>query len=148
MSTSRMDRYVPLVMEFSARIVLFHSAVADKLGLHTTDLKCLRLLGEETLSAGELAERTGLTGAAVTALIDRLENAGYVTRNRESEDRRKVTVRAIPRSIRKLNELYQNQYKRMSKLIDAYSAAEFESIMDFLKKTTEILEVGAKELRA
>ena len=68
MSNNRMDRYVPVVIEYAARIVLFHTAAAQRLGLHPTDLKCLRLLGHKTMTAGELAQHTGLTGAAGTAL--------------------------------------------------------------------------------
>jgi DNA-binding MarR family transcriptional regulator len=146
MSNNRMDRFVPLAIEYAARVVLFHAAAAARLGLHTTDLKCLRLLGQNTMTAGELAQHTGLTGAAVTALIDRLEAAGYVTRQRESQDRRQVTVRAVPRRIREINRLYQGQYDRMSKLLADYNAQEFAAITDFLEKTTQILVVGAKEL--
>ncbi len=70
MSSSRMDRYVPLVREFAARVVLFHEAVGEIAGLHVTDVRVLRMLGEESLTAGQLAERTGLTPASVTALVD------------------------------------------------------------------------------
>lgn len=146
MSNSRMDRYVPVVIEYAARIVLFHTAAAQRLGLHPTDLKCLRLLGEKTMTAGELAQHTGLTGAAVTAMIDRLEVAGYVSRQRESEDRRKVTVHAVPRAIQKVNDLYQAHQERMAKLLAGYSDREFAAIMSFLENTSDLLEFAASEL--
>ncbi len=42
------------------------------------------------MSAGELAEATGLSSAATTTLLDRLERKGFVQRERDTVDRRKV----------------------------------------------------------
>ena len=126
---------------------MFHSAVARKLGLHATDLKGLRLLGNESMSAGALGEQTGLTGAAVTALIDRLEKAGYVVRERGADDRRRITVHAVPEKLREVDSLYEGQHARMSKLLSKYSADEFSVIADFLEQTTEVLAEEAKKLR-
>jgi DNA-binding MarR family transcriptional regulator len=142
-----MKIYVPLVQQFAARVVLFHSAVAERLGLHATDLKVLRLLGREPMSAGALADETGLTGAAVTALIDRLENAGYVRRERGAEDRRRVTVHGVPEKLREVNRLYEGQGARMSKLLAKYGAEEFDAIADFLKETTNVLIEEARKLQ-
>jgi DNA-binding MarR family transcriptional regulator len=147
MSTSRMRTYVPLIQKFAASVVLLHSTVAGKLGLHVTDLKSLRLLGGDSMTAGGLGEEVGLTGAAVTALIDRLENAGYVVRQRGSDDRRRVTVHAVPEKLREIDSLYEEQGARMSKLLSKYSAEQFAVITDFLEKTTVILAEEAKKLR-
>ena len=72
---------------------------ARRLDLHHTDLTALvEILASERLddplSPARLAERVGLTSGATNALINRLENAGYVTRSREHADRRQVTLRA------------------------------------------------------
>ena len=147
MSTSRLQVYVLLVQQFAARLVFFHSAVAEKLGLHATDLKGLRLLGKEPMSAGALGEETGLTGAAVTALIDRLETAGFVVRERGADDRRRITVRAVPEKLRQVDLLYEGQGARMSRLLARYSAAEFSVITDFLERTTQVLAEETKKLR-
>jgi hypothetical protein len=79
---------------FMARAVLFQDAVAKRAGLNSTDLQLtslLMLFGPAT--PGELAERSGLTaGGAITAAIDRLEQAGIVVRSRDPHDRRRVIV--------------------------------------------------------
>jgi DNA-binding MarR family transcriptional regulator len=137
--SSRIDRYIPLVREFAARVVLFHEKVADRLGLHVTDVKVLRLLGADESTPGRLAEDTGLTGAAVTAVVDRLEAAGYVTRTRDVEDRRRVTVRAVPARVRQLDRLYDGQQAEMAKVLARYSATEIATIEDFLARTAEVL---------
>lgn len=144
MSTSRIRLYVPLIRKFAARLVLFHSSVAQKLGLNGTDVHSLRLLGEEPMSAGALATQVGLTGAAVTALIDRLEKAGYVTRERGTSDRRRVTVRAVPEKLCQLDALYAGQRGRMKKLLAKYSASEFRAIADFLEQTSLVLAEETK----
>lgn len=99
------------------------------------------------MSAGDLAEQTGLTGAAVTALIDRLENAGYVIRERGTDDRRRVTVHAVPEKLREVERLYEGQGASMSKLLAKYSPEEFSVIADFLKHTTQVLAGEAKKLQ-
>src|SRR5579884_4016890 len=82
--------------ELSAFTLLFHQAVAQRLGLNVTDLKCLDLArGEMLLTPGRLAELTGLTSAAVTTILDRLEHAGFVRRERDPADRRKILVKPL-----------------------------------------------------
>ncbi len=85
MSRTCLNLYVPIAQAFSSNVISFHSAVAARLGLHVTDLTSLRLLEKGPLAAGELGEQLGLTGAAATALIDRLERAGYAVRERSAE---------------------------------------------------------------
>src|SRR5580698_5512239 len=129
----RMDRYVPLIREFAARDGLFHEAVARTIGLHSTDEKVLRLLGADALTAGDLVSHTGLTGAAVTALVDRLVGLGYVTRERDTDDRRKVVIRAVSGKLRDINSLYGGLRDALQTLLSKYDNTEFEAIMDFLE---------------
>jgi DNA-binding MarR family transcriptional regulator len=75
--------------------ILYSQTVAARLGVNSTDLECLELVafGSE-VTAGALAERTGLTTGSITTAIDRLERAGFVHRGRDNTDRRKVVVLA------------------------------------------------------
>jgi DNA-binding MarR family transcriptional regulator len=148
MSSARIDRYVDVVRGFSARVVLFHGAVADRVGLNATDLKVLRLLGEDAMTASQLAQRVGLTGAAVTALVDRLELAGYVTRERDTEDRRRVTLRAVPAMVKKIDRVYDSQNAAMERLLAGYSASQFDLLIDYLQRATAVLEEQTTKLRA
>ena len=99
------------------------------------------------MSAGDLAEQTGLTGAAVTVLIDRLENAGYAIRERGTDVRRRVTVQVVPEKLRGVERLYEEQGASMSKLLAKYSSEEFSVIADFLKHTAQVLAAEAKKLQ-
>src|SRR5215216_4611826 len=96
-SSQKRDELVQeLITQFryvSANSVMFSQVVADKVGLHSTDNECLDFLvlnGPST--AGQLAQYTGLTTGAVTAMVDRLIKAGYVRREHSEQDRRKVLV--------------------------------------------------------
>ncbi|BCK54945.1 MarR family transcriptional regulator [Nocardia wallacei] len=81
----------------ATRTVVFHSAVAARLGITVTDLSCLNLLRMRgPLTPGELADLLGIArGGAITTVVDRLERAGYVRRNRDARDRRRVRVEPV-----------------------------------------------------
>jgi DNA-binding MarR family transcriptional regulator len=147
MSTSRVAAYIPLVQRLAARMVLFHSAIAARSGLNATDLTCLRLLDEEPMTAGAISDQVGLTGSSVTAMIDRLEKAGYVVRERDAEDRRRITVRMVTEKVVDIDALYDSQRARMSKLLSKYSANDFAVIADFIEHTTSILTEEALKLK-
>ena len=92
----------------STATVMFHQAIADRLGLNVTDHKCMDLLLiNGPLSAGQLAEMTGLTTGAITAVIDRLEQAGFARREHDFRDRRRVTVQVIPKRCRDIERLFE-----------------------------------------
>src|SRR5690348_15675562 len=82
----------------SDRDVVLSQAMADRLGVHLTDLKALSFLRwqKEPVTAGKLAEQTGLTSGAVTAVVDRLERAGFVRRAKHPTDRRVVVLEPVP----------------------------------------------------
>jgi DNA-binding MarR family transcriptional regulator len=140
--------YIPLIREFAGRLIMMHSAIADSLGLHATDIRAVRLLREEPLTAGALGEGVGLTGAATTALIDRLEKAGYVVRERETLDRRKVTVSVAPEKLREVDAAYGAMTAKMTELLSTYTAAEFAAVLDFIERTTQALTAETARLTA
>src|SRR5688572_25396763 len=89
----------------SAQSVLLNDTVAKLVGANPTDLECLDLLGlGGPTTAGKLAAHTGLTTGATTAVIDRLERAGFARRLRSMEDRRSVLVEALPERLRQRSE--------------------------------------------
>ena len=91
----------------SAQGALFCQALAIAAGISRSDLECInRLHLEGRATAGRLAEVMGLTTGAITGVIDRLENAGYVRRERDEFDRRKVFVAIVPETAEKIGRLY------------------------------------------
>ena len=70
----------------------YDEAVGERLGLNAAERRCLGFLHGGPQPAGAIAAAIGLTPAAVTALVDRLEARGLLTRKRSEEDRRKVII--------------------------------------------------------
>src|SRR6516164_7453670 len=100
--------------EFSIGTVLFHQAVGQILGINVTDMKCLDIITlNGSASPTELAEHTGLSTGATTAMIDRLENARLVVRCPHPTDRRGTIVVLSKEGIRKLPAMFASLAKAM-----------------------------------
>lgn len=133
----------------SARILLYHQAVADKLGINATDLKCIDLARNETnLTAGRIAEVTGLTTAAVTSVLDRLESRGMVRRVRDQQDRRKVFVQPVPEKLSQVAKLFEPLDRAMQELYGRYTTEQLALLGDFTERLDCVLEEETLRLRS
>lgn len=136
--------------EMSTETVMFHQAVADTLGLHITDHKCLDLIRQYgAMPAGKLGELTGLTTGAVTGIIDRLEQAGYVRRANDPKDRRKTIVEPIrdKKLEKKLEKIFIPLHERMHDLLSSYSDSELSFLLEVLTKTLDQIHQELMKLR-
>ncbi|MGI0048543.1 MAG: MarR family winged helix-turn-helix transcriptional regulator [Nitrososphaera sp.] len=136
--------------EMSTETIMFHQAVADELGLHITDHKCLDLIRNYgAMPAGRLAELTGLTTGAVTGTIDRLEKAGYVRRANDPNDRRRTIVEPTrnKKLERKIEAIFIPLHERMHELLSSYSDSELAFLLDVLTKTLDQLHQESIKLR-
>ena len=123
----------------SAQSVLLSDTVARLVGLNSTDLECLDLLylsGPAT--AGRLASHTGLTTGAITAVIDRLERAGYVRRKRDSHDRRVVVVEALPAGLKRIEPMYRRLARSMDQLHDDYDDRQLAVVVEYLSRAVDL----------
>lgn len=136
--------------EASGKSVLFSQAVADRAGMNPTDLESLELLARHgPMTAGQLAERAGLTTGAVTGLIDRLERRGYARREPHPTDRRSVIVRPlVDEAEREIGPAYEAMSQAMETLQARYSDAELAVILDFMTRAAEITSEQIAVLRA
>ena len=134
----------------STETIMLHQIVADVLGLHITDHKCLDLIRQfGAMPAGRLAELTGLTTGAVTGIIDRLEKAGYVRRANDPKDRRRTIIEPIRNKKweRKIEAIFVPFHERMHKLLSSYSDNELTFLLDVLTKSIELTREESKKLR-
>jgi DNA-binding MarR family transcriptional regulator len=130
-----------MLRKVSAQSVLISDLVAGLVGLNSTDLECLDLLllaGPTT--AGKLGEHTGLTSGATTAVIDRLERAGFVRRRRDPNDRRRVLVEIVGSSIERIVPFYATLQARVLELNRRFSDRDLAAVVDYM---TGALEAGA-----
>ncbi|MEO5755528.1 MAG: MarR family transcriptional regulator [Mesorhizobium sp.] len=120
------------IMQWQDATQAYDEAVGVRLGLNMAERHCIGLLYGGPQSAGAVATATGLTPAAVTALIDRLEARGLLTRTRSLEDRRKVVIEATE-ATRDLSARYYGAIAREGeKVIATFSDAELTTISRFV----------------
>lgn len=116
----------------SAQGAMFAKAVADRAGISASDMDCMDFLNlEGRMTAGRLAELTGLTTGAITGVIDRLEKAGYVRRERNDSDRRKVFIAVVPETAARIGRLYVPMQQSMQKVWSRYSEEELRLLLRF-----------------
>ena len=134
-------RMADVMRDFMANAVLFQDAVARTGGLNSTDLQAVSLLmSQGPATPGELAERTGLSaGGAITAVIDRLEKAGYVTRQRDQADRRRVIVTAdVDKVLEQVGPVYGRVGARWAAYLDTLTDEQIELAGELFTRASQI----------
>ncbi len=99
--------------------------------------------GRAALSPAELADRTGVTRATITGLVDTLERDGLVTRSHDTEDRRMMVVCLTPRGRELLHEILPDHFRRMATLMQSLTESERKTLVQLLGKITEQAAVMA-----
>jgi DNA-binding MarR family transcriptional regulator len=119
--------------------ILFQQAVADRLGLGLSDFKCLTALsGTEDATAGDIAAQTGLTTGAVTRMIDRLERGGWVHREHDLHDRRRVIVRPVRERQTEIWPLFEGMTNAWAEALADYDDHEITMILDLFSKMRKV----------
>ncbi|WP_354641173.1 MarR family winged helix-turn-helix transcriptional regulator [Kitasatospora camelliae] len=126
--------------------------IASRLGLNVTDLTCLGFVIEaalagESLLAGDLAERAHLTTGAVTGVLNRLEKAGYVRRESDPADRRRVRVVIEESAQARALAVYGPFYERIGALFADYTPDEIAVITDWFTRAKAALQTSLDEIR-
>jgi DNA-binding MarR family transcriptional regulator len=128
---------------------LMSQAAADRIGINATDLNCLNILSfSGQMTAGELARATGLSTASITGVVDRLEEAGYVRRERDPRDRRRVVIRLVlEAALRDVASVFLPMMRDWQEMAARYSDDELRLIMGFYDRMEEVLRGHLIRLR-
>ncbi|RJL24819.1 MarR family winged helix-turn-helix transcriptional regulator [Bailinhaonella thermotolerans] len=133
--------------ELSTAVVLFHEAVARRLGLSAVDHKALGVITRRgPLTAGALAAELGMNASAVTALVDRLERAGHARRAPDPADRRRVLVH--PAGTPALGDVFAALTREMTAMMSKYDERETAAILDYIRNTIAVLRAQTAALTA
>jgi DNA-binding MarR family transcriptional regulator len=132
----------------SGQGVLYSQAVAERLGMNSTDLECLDHVLRGPVTAGTLAEATGLTTGAITGVIDRLERAGFARRERDPGDRRKILVRALPAVGERVAPMFAPMERAAMAALSRYRDDELALLLDFLTRARDASLAAMAELRS
>jgi len=137
-----------LARRHSTAVVLFHHAVAERLGLGPTDHKCVDLLRDRGPMAGtDLAAITGLTSGAITGVVAKLERAGYLRREQDPLDGRKQILRPSLKQS-PIHEVLGPLRQDVAALLENFDAHQLTAIAEFLTRTTDLIYRHAALLRA
>ena len=123
-------------------------AFCRRAGINLSDARCVDLLDVlGPMTAGELAAAASLSPGAVTSLLDRLEEAGMVTRSRDAGDRRRVVVELTDHARKLAWDAYGPMADYGRPYLDQLSDEELARLVGFLEVATEVNERRARELR-
>jgi len=131
----------------AARIQVLHTvlhmqALAAHLGLNSTDLQCLNLLSlNGSMTPSRLAEAMTISkGGATTAMVDRLEKAGYVRRTRDPRDRRQVHIEIVDgEPFRRLAQHFQPFADTLTNLLASYTDDQIALILEFTTRSNDAI---------
>jgi DNA-binding MarR family transcriptional regulator len=127
-------RFTEAIRANQAATDLFDETMSHFLGINRTDGRCLDIIDRHgKVSAGQLANESGLTTGAVTAVIDRLEAAGYVQRIRDLVDRRKVWVETTEAMKGIVARIFSIYHRTGPAMMQRFSEEQLKAIMEFLR---------------
>jgi DNA-binding MarR family transcriptional regulator len=148
MSRDSIDSVLRALRRVNLQGSLFGHTVALRFGLSESDIEALEVLIDlGAATAGTLSDLTGLTTGAVTRVIDRLEQAGYVRRVPDQADRRRVIVELVPERMTAVEATMARVGDKSASEIGHYSEAELAVINDFLSRMAAITRDEANALR-
>ncbi|MBO1112376.1 MarR family winged helix-turn-helix transcriptional regulator [Bordetella petrii] len=134
------DISLMLGRQFAAYTAACQAALSEKMGIALADLKALDLVLEfESLPTGQLAQLMGISPGGATALINRLEAAGYVERGRHPLDRRIIVIRPVDEQCRALLAERHAIAREVALLSRNFDTAQLETVHSFLAQCLKAL---------
>jgi DNA-binding MarR family transcriptional regulator len=116
----------------------FDEAFGRLHGLSSPERRCLGLIVFGHQTARAIASETGLTPASITALLDRLEARGLLSRQPDPNDRRKIMVSITRKAQVMAEDAYGPIHREGVALLEGYSAAEREIVLRFVTDAVEM----------
>jgi DNA-binding MarR family transcriptional regulator len=145
---SALDAIVRALRKIDFHGEVFGQTIAVRLGLSESDIKALEVLVDsDPVTAGRLAELLNLSTGAVTRVVDRLEQAGYVRRTPDAADRRRVVVEVVPERLSAVREALEPLGDAHAVVVAEYTDEQLELINDFLTKMADAERARAESVR-
>ena len=143
------NEFLLAVRRAGSLMQLLGAASAERIGINVTDLNCLNILAlGGRMTAGDLARQTGLTTASITGVLDRLEEAGFVRRERDPGDRRRVLVRLdAARGMRDVAPVFAPVVAAWRAVTAQYTDDELRLLLSFQNQLQQIMRNRLIELR-
>ena len=145
---TRASRVIKALRRVNFEGSIFGQNVAVRFGLSESDVDTLERLAEYgSTTAGHLSQLMGLSTGAITRVLDRLEQAGYIHRSPDPSDRRRVIVSLVPDKTAGLEALTDRLAQASEAELARYSEDQLDAIADFLARMTEVTRTESTALR-
>ncbi|HKT43827.1 MAG TPA: MarR family transcriptional regulator [Gaiellaceae bacterium] len=136
----KISRGIELVRRNQVLTQMLDELGAEYLGINTTDGRALDVIDQAgRITAGDLARELRLSTGAVTAIVDRLEKAGFARRVADPDDRRRVLIEATP-AVQRLSVDIYGDYADAIDWAKGFTEAELDVILRFQDRSTAWLE--------
>ncbi len=145
-----LEAFVREVRQLNGLSASFFRAAAARAGMNVTDLQVTDILDiTGPTTAGQLAELMGLTTGAITGMIDRLEKASLVRRERDPNDGRRVIVTLAPGqdALRAAAPIFESIERSWDQIAAQYSDDELAFLLEFLKRSNSVSRDEIARLR-
>jgi DNA-binding MarR family transcriptional regulator len=136
--------------QFTGLGASFYRAAAARIGMTVTDMQVLDILESSgPTSAGQLADLTGLTTGAVTGMLNRLEEAGLVRRERDPNDGRRVIVRLerVKDEKHEIGPIFASLENAWDDMTSHYDDEQIGFLLEFLKRSNALCRQEIVQLR-
>lgn len=147
---ARMESDFLLAMrQTGSTLQLLGQVAAERIGINVTDLNCLNIVAlTGPMTAGELARQTGLTTASITGVLDRLADGGFVRRERDQKDRRRVIVNLNPGpALREIGPTFGPLVMAWRDAAAGYSDEDLRLLLEFQRRFLGIVRDQLGRLR-
>ena len=130
--------------------LFFLQAIAERSGMSLTDLRCINILTSTgPITAGRMAEEMGLTTGAITGVVNRMERAGYVRREKDPGDGRRVVIRPVSEKLESAGaNIFGSIEKGMDALFSEYGDRDLAVILDYTRRANAMTEELTARIRA
>jgi len=103
-------------------------------------LRCVADAGDEGLMLSDLSKRLMVTCGNITGVVDRLEQAGYLRRERSPEDRRVIRARLTPEGHALFQQIRPDYHERVRRLMEGLAPEEQQALGDSCERLHRFVE--------
>ncbi len=146
------DELMALMRQFTVETDRYVEVASERDSLYRTDLHALSIMmgaaqAGLTVTPGLLREELNLSSPATTALVDRLDSAGHVTRRRSAIDRRQVHLEMTEKARTTGAMLFAPLARHINRVFDEYSEEQLALLRDMMQNVTDATVAAKNEAR-
>jgi DNA-binding MarR family transcriptional regulator len=140
-----MNQITETVREMGVVMTVLNLRAGEQVGLRDVEMKALDVLMRDgAMSAKALGQRLGMHPATMTGILDKLEKAGWVTRERDPDDRRVVLIQPVRERVGEIVRLFAGMNAMAAQMLDRYDTPQLETIADFLTTMVAMVKDASK----